>query len=127
MADNYLDKKLEEYRNRSQAGAPARRQGTLVSLLTKNRSCRGYDESFIVRDDQLRSIIEVNTLIPSARNQQVLRFRPVNSSEAHKILPHIRLGSALPELTYSSLCVATPLAYDIQEAIARRKEKKAAK
>ena len=27
--------------------------------------------------------------------------------------------------TYSSLCVATPLAYDIQEAIARRKEKKA--
>ena len=29
--------------------------------------------------------------------------------------------------TYSSLCVATPLAYDIQEAIARRKEKKAAK
>lgn len=98
MADNYLDKKLEEYRNRSQAGAPARRQGTLVSLLTKNRSCRGYDESFIVRDDQLRSIIEVNTLIPSARNQQVLRFRPVNSSEAHKILPHIRLGSALPEL-----------------------------
>ena len=29
--------------------------------------------------------------------------------------------------TYSSLCVASPLAYDIQEAIARRKEKKAAK
>ena len=28
--------------------------------------------------------------------------------------------------TYSSLCVASPLAYDIQEAIARRKEKKAA-
>ena len=28
--------------------------------------------------------------------------------------------------TYSSLCVATPLAYDIQEAIRRRKEKKAA-
>ena len=29
--------------------------------------------------------------------------------------------------TYSSLCVATPLAYDIQEAIARRKAKKAEK
>ena len=28
--------------------------------------------------------------------------------------------------TYSTLCVATPLAYDIQEAIRRRKEKKAA-
>ena len=29
--------------------------------------------------------------------------------------------------TYSSLCVATPLAYDIQVALAKRKEKKAAK
>ena len=29
--------------------------------------------------------------------------------------------------TYSTLCVATPLAYDIQEAMRRRKEKKAAK
>ena len=29
--------------------------------------------------------------------------------------------------TYSTLCVATPIAYDIQEAISRRKEKKAAK
>jgi SecD/SecF fusion protein len=29
--------------------------------------------------------------------------------------------------TYSTLGVATPLAYDIQEAIVRRKEKKAAK
>jgi SecD/SecF fusion protein len=29
--------------------------------------------------------------------------------------------------TYSSLCVASPLAYDIQEAIARRKAKKAEK
>ena len=29
--------------------------------------------------------------------------------------------------TYSTLCVATPIAYDIQEAIRRRKEKKAAK
>ncbi|MBO5405436.1 MAG: hypothetical protein J6A13_05525, partial [Paludibacteraceae bacterium] len=29
--------------------------------------------------------------------------------------------------TYSSLCVATPLAYDIQEALDRRKAKKASK
>jgi preprotein translocase subunit SecF len=28
--------------------------------------------------------------------------------------------------TYSTLCVATPLAYDIQEAMRRRKEKKEA-
>jgi hypothetical protein len=40
----------------------------------------------------------VATKIPSARNQQVLRFRPVLADEAHKVLPHIRLGGALPEL-----------------------------
>ena len=40
----------------------------------------------------------MNTRIPSARNQQVLRFRPVLSDEAAKVLPHIRLGAALPEL-----------------------------
>ena len=31
-------------------------------------------------------------------NQQVLRFRPVLKDEAEKVLPHIRLGGALPEL-----------------------------
>lgn len=71
---------------------------TLDKLLRKNRSHRGYDSSYEVREDQLRRIIEVNTKTPSAMNQQVLRFRPVLKDEAHKLLPHIRLGGALPEL-----------------------------
>ncbi len=96
MADNYLDKKMEEY-----AARPATKPialGTLSRLLQKNRSHRGYDSRFIVRSDQLRRIIAVNTKIPSARNQQVLRFRPVLADEAHKVLQHIRLGGALPHL-----------------------------
>ena len=100
MADNYLDKKLEDYKARSAAsGVSLKTASSLNKLLLKNRSCRGYDSSFVVRDDQLRSIIDVNTKTPSARNAQVLRFRPVNSSEATKVLPHIRLGGALPELS----------------------------
>ena len=71
---------------------------TLGRLLLKNRSHRGYDARFVVRGDQLRRIIGVNAKIPSARNQQVLRFRPVLADEAPKVLPHIRLGGALPEL-----------------------------
>lgn len=71
---------------------------TLERLLRKNRSYRGYDSSYEVRPDQLRRIIEVNHLIPSAMNQQVLRFRMVLKDEAGKVLPHIRLGGALPEL-----------------------------
>ena len=95
MADNYLEKRMEDFRNQT----PARRRvATLGRLLLRNRSYRGYDSKFVVRDDQLRSIIETATLCPSARNQQVLRFRPVLGEEATTVLRHIRLGGALPEL-----------------------------
>lgn len=99
MADNYLERKMEEYRARTAAGQGSHRPlATLSRLLLKNRSHRGYDANFIVREDQLRRIIAVNAKIPSARNQQVLRFRPVLSGEAQKVLAHIRLGGALPHL-----------------------------
>lgn len=93
MADNYLEKRMEQYRS----GAPAakHREG-LAGLLAKNRSTRGYDSSFVVRKDQLRRIVSVNTLVASARNRQPLRFRIVTSEEAHKVLPYIKMGSGLP-------------------------------
>ena len=97
MADNYLGKKMEDYMaSRNQASS--RKSISLDKLLHKNRSHRGYDSSYEVRTDQIRRIIEINTIIPSAMNQQVLRFRPVLSDEAEKVLPHIRLGGALPEM-----------------------------
>ena len=95
MADNYLEKRMEDYRNQPPT---TRRVASLGRLLQRNRSYRGYDNNFVVRPDQLRTIIEIATLCPSARNQQVLRFRPVLSDEADKVLKHIRLGGALPEL-----------------------------
>lgn len=98
MADNYLGKKMEEYMARRDAGSAPRRTHSLARLLAKNRSHRAYDPTFIVREDQLRRIIEVNTRTPSARNQQVLRFRAVLADEAAKVLPHVRMGGALPEL-----------------------------
>lgn len=99
MADNYLGRKMEEYMARSASGQGIRRPlVTLGRLLLKNRSHRGYDARFIVREDQLRRIIDVNTKIPSAANQQVLRFRPVLADEAPKVLAHIRLAGALPQL-----------------------------
>ena len=99
MADDYLGRKMEEYMARKASGQSNRRPlATLGRLLLKNRSHRGYDANFIVREDQLRRIIAVNAKIPSARNQQVLRFRPVLSGEAQKVLAHIRLGGALPHL-----------------------------
>lgn len=95
MADNYLEKRMEDY---AQQQPRAKRTASLVRLLKHNRSYRGYDASFTVREDQLRRIIEVARICPSARNQQVLRFRPVLRDEAPRVLRHIRLGGALPEL-----------------------------
>ena len=86
---------MEDYRNQQPA---KKRVASLRRLLKANRSYRGYDASFVVRPDQLRRIIEVATLCPSARNQQVLRFRPVLKDEAADVLKHIRLGGAPPEL-----------------------------
>lgn len=96
MADNYLERRMEAYR--AQPAASQRRAATLDRLLTKNRSVRGYDAHFAVRADQLRRIVGVCAKIPSARNRQVLRFRPVLADEAPKVLPHIRMGGALPGL-----------------------------
>lgn len=95
MADNYLEKRMEDYLREQPA---KRRSASLGRLLRANRSYRGYDAKFKVRPDQLRRIIEVATLCPSARNQQVLRFRPVLSDEADRVLALVRLGGALPEL-----------------------------
>jgi nitroreductase len=97
MADNYLEKKMEEWREKPSSNN-RKAVGGLAKLLLKNRSHRGYDPAFQVREDQLHRIIAVNTRIPSARNQQVLRFRPVLADEADKVLPHIKLGGALPHL-----------------------------
>lgn len=88
---------MEEYEAQKCASVRTRRV-SLVSLLAKNRSTRGFDASFKVRHDQLLSLIEAARLSPSAMNQQVLRYRLVTDEEAHLVLPHIRLGGALPEL-----------------------------
>ena len=78
--------------------ATSKRTMTFAKLVAKNRSYRGYDNSFTVREDQLRRIMEVVPACPSARNQQVLRLRPVLAAEADKVLPFIRLGGALRDI-----------------------------
>lgn len=96
MADNYLERRMEAYR--AQPAAQPRRTATLDRLLVKNRSVRGYDVRFVVREDQLRRIVAVCTKIPSAQNRQALRFRLVLADEAPGVLAHVRMGGALPEL-----------------------------
>jgi nitroreductase len=94
MADNYLEKKMEEHRA-GRVSSGVKSKSNFGALLAKNRSTRGYDSSFIVREDQLRRIVAVNSKVASARNRQLLRFRLVTADEAHKVLPHIKMGMGL--------------------------------
>ena len=96
MADNYLGKKMEDFLA-GKTSTPKRTM-TFAKLVAKNRSYRGFDNTFTVRADQLRRIMEVVPLCPSARNRQALRLRPVTAEESEKVLPFIRLGGALTDI-----------------------------
>ena len=98
MADNFLEKRMEQYRAHSSASSNNKSKDSFATLLAKNRSTRGYDASYKVRIDQLRRIVAVNNKLASARNRQPLRFRLVTADEAQKVLPFIRMGAGLKEL-----------------------------
>ena len=101
MADNYLEKKFEEYnsgRAQSPKHKPLSGNLSLNSLLLKNRSYRGFDTSKQVSLQELQQIAEVCTKIPSAKNQQVLRFKLVAGEDAPRLQQFTKWGGALPEL-----------------------------
>lgn len=101
MADNYLEKRYEEVFGKD-AGRPQgirRATPSIDNLLYRNRSHRGYAKERVVTIEELEKIARVNTMLPSARNQQVLRFKLVTKdSGAADVMAACRLGGALPEL-----------------------------
>ena len=98
MADNYLEKRYEE--TLGARHVRVKRVGhTLDELILRNRSYRGYLKDYVVKKEELERIVGVCNKIPSARNQQVLRFRLITKGEgSEKIMKNIKLGAALPEL-----------------------------
>lgn len=98
MADNYLEKRYDAVFG--QQRPKVRRVGRGVDeLLKRNRSTRGYNPNFVVSREMLLDIVSVANKLPSARNQQVLRYRLVTRrDEAALVLQHVRMGAALPEL-----------------------------
>lgn len=97
MADGYLEKRMEEFASGSRKSTS--KHVSLDALFEKNRSYRGYKKDFVVTDDMLRRIVNVNTKIASGKNQQLLRFKLVTKGgDADFVLKNIKLGGMLPEL-----------------------------
>ena len=98
MADNYLEKRYDAVFGSGRT--TVRRIGhTVDELMARNRSCRGYNKSFVVTEEMLRRLVETTTKAPSARNQQVLRYRLVTQgAEATALLACCHMGGALPQM-----------------------------
>ena len=97
MADGYLEKRMAEFA--SGTGKTRAKHVSLDTLFEKNRSYRGYKKDFVVTNDMLKRIVNVNTKIASGKNQQVLRFKLVTKGDdADFVLKNIKLGGMLPEL-----------------------------
>ena len=98
MADNYIENKFDEYNSKKKVVYKSA-GNSLDSLFKKNRSYRGYDHAYRVSESTLEKIVAVNPLLPSAKNQQALRFKLVTEETgAEKVLETIKLGGMLPEL-----------------------------
>lgn len=98
MADGYLENRYDEVFGKNAKKTIVKRV-SLDNLLERNRSYRGYYTDTVVSRETLEKIVAVNPLVPSACNQQVLRFKLVTKdSGAEKVLANIKLGAALPEL-----------------------------
>ena len=96
MADNYLEKKMEQLRQ-AQPRRPHARVNTpsLDTLLKKNRSHRSFDAEAEIPPHTLEEIVSVVRYCPSGMNAQPLRFHLVRGEEVRKVHPLIRLGAAL--------------------------------
>ena len=100
MADDYLGKKMEDLASRKKVVKRVSAAKSLDSLLLKNRSCRSWDPSYEVTEDMLKKIVSVNTMIPCAKNQQVLRFKLLTGKEAAAFCQFIKLGALLPDMKF---------------------------
>lgn len=101
MADNYLEKRYDEVFGKGAGKTVVKKVNpSLDSLLLRNRSHRSFLKEHVVRPDELLKIVEVNAKLPSAMNQQVLRFKMVTAGTPESLVlqQSIRLGGALPDL-----------------------------
>lgn len=86
MADNYLESRYEEvFGSGARKSVIKRTNPSLNTLLVKNRTIRRFRQDIDINAEQLHTIVNVNSSLASAMNRQLLRFRPVDSSDIDKV------------------------------------------
>lgn len=86
MADNYLESRYEEvFGSGARKSVIKRTNPSLNTLLVKNRTIRRFRQDIDINSEQLHTIVNVNSSLASAMNRQLLRFRPVDSSDMDKV------------------------------------------
>ena len=89
MADNYLEKKMEEFRSAPQKGVVKRPKTQIKQLLQKNRGYLVFDAKVVVRESHLNDIIQVNEILNFLDEGENFEFRGVVGEQISKISPYI--------------------------------------
>lgn len=108
MADNYLEKKMEEYKARpwtTSGGKSHKTATTLNRLLVKNRKYDKFDNTVIVREEHLKSIAEVLNKIELIGNIRAEDFlietliyeKPLSNNYENTVNHPIILGDNLEQ------------------------------
>ncbi len=70
----------------------------LQEIIKQNRSYRKFDENYEIKKNVLLKFIDAARFAPSARNQQILMFKPIVDKELReKIFPHLKWAAYLKD------------------------------
>lgn len=88
MADNYLEKRMEELRTGSSQSVVKRGKLTLKQLLQRSRGCRPFDPKVVVRESHLRDIADVGSVLSEPFSETMFLFTFVTKAGVGRVLPY---------------------------------------
>jgi len=109
MADNYLEKKFEEYQLKINKSSQQKRSNTLSlnDLMLKDRSHRLYNMDYKVSEEELREIVSVNSKISNTLNRQLLRFKLITGESA--VTAGKKTNLKFPPNAFIAICSTEPI------------------
>lgn len=88
MADNYLEKRMEELRTGSSQSVVKRGKITLKQLLQRSRGCRPFDPKVVVRESHLRDIADVGYILSEPFSETMFLFTFITKEGVKRVLPY---------------------------------------